>query len=1343
MYFLLHFSRGFSGRYASRFRTGINIAIVCAVNNFINAVYFPTCTTLQDLIVASMFRNFLLADRILRSLGCTPLSYPALPGTNDHHLWQAWDLAVETCLNQLVKDGVLGPSAPVTVPVPPGDDIGEGGGGEETDRAKATSAGPQTQQQAQAQRPVPAPTTAPTGSSAVTAPFFSEQLTAFEIWLEFAATSVNGDQRGVDCRILGPPQGDDFGGRLGGGLSPIYDAARIESPEQLPVVLQVLLSQAHRVRALVLLRQFLDLGPSAVNLALSVGIFPYVLKLLQSSIDEYKHVLVGIWAKILQFDPSCQVDLVKDGALPHFIRHLNWGLAPHPSGASGATEDAAEQRTMAAVILSAICLNYSLGQAECLKKDLHGSCSTLLLSTELDNSDVDDEGNPEGRAAVDKRVPSLYRLWLCLCLGNLTKDSASAQAEAYKADIHLRLFARLEDDSPDVRAGACYALGCLMGSSSTDSSDGVDESVTTAVTHGSRPVVLQIPSSVVAQVPSGLPIMGMAAPPPQSMGPSTTNGIGVGMGVGAVPGLNPTLLIDQTAPPGMVLQPLGPPGPAHFLPQQSVLQPGIGPNVGVSPAQQFQPQVPYGVANMPGALPPGIAGAGLMPVTGPVGAEGQPIYPPMHPHGVVPPLQLHSQHPPGLFHQQMQQMHVHQQRRPQRQPTVLDDHRRLDFDVANAKKLIMATEDASPTVRYEAMLSLGYAVRKYLQAFAAVAEAAALGRVVNALGVPPVVVSDLSSIGDLVESERSSLSPGCGAKRRDLPGDRESSIPLPPGLTEDAAVIFGEIWSALRLLQRGDPQPVVSATANAIVSIVHEHILIAKTSSEKGPSSVDGSKGLPLQRCVSSLMMDRRSSNRTASIPPQMNRYGSYGHDLPALRRNKSYQVVPGKGIVGSSANSRWGGTLSTAENSGIVDDSVHIANGVVGLRIQYSLPNSRFYEWKRDEFSARGSGGGGGDGGSTEPSSMPPLDMQVDEMYIPYSTLELNVDPLSADGALRSYRDRRNTDVLEQSALLAEEFAVLAPKPPRRRGRDAQYDNNDVLFDDLNDETTVAYEVEVSAKKSALHLSQSALLLNEGKKMTSMLRFHPYEPVLVACDGYDSISVWDIDNGDNSPERMCVFNNGNPKGSRMTAVTWMNELTSSLLLTGSDDGTIRIWDGILDFYGAVNCDQPQLSSAFVAAPELNAGERGSGLVVDWQQFNGRLITGGNSKKIRCWDLEAEKCGNILENSVGGCVTTLTTAWDFSMFGDGALDRGSNSTPGGYSGIGPDVIVSGHSNGSLKVFDIRAGQGPVANVNGSAESPRSQRRLRRRKLTQFSEHQSWIVSTSFTGFCGRYEVSWT
>ena len=66
--------------------------------------------------------------------------------------------------------------------------------------------------------------------------------------------------------------------------------------------LQVLLSQVHRVRALDLLGCFLDLGGWAVNLALSVGIFPYVLKLLQSTARELRPLLVFIWAKILAVD---------------------------------------------------------------------------------------------------------------------------------------------------------------------------------------------------------------------------------------------------------------------------------------------------------------------------------------------------------------------------------------------------------------------------------------------------------------------------------------------------------------------------------------------------------------------------------------------------------------------------------------------------------------------------------------------------------------------------------------------------------------------------------------------------------------------------------------------------------------------------------------------------------------------------------------------------------------------------------------------------------------------------------------------------------------------------------
>lgn len=89
-----------------------------------------------------------------------------------------------------------------------------------------------------------------------------------------------------------------------------------QAPEQLPVVLQVLLSQQHRLRALELLERFLELGPWAVREALSVGIFPYVFKLLGSPAQELKPVLISLWTKILAVDPECKLDLTKSPATP-------------------------------------------------------------------------------------------------------------------------------------------------------------------------------------------------------------------------------------------------------------------------------------------------------------------------------------------------------------------------------------------------------------------------------------------------------------------------------------------------------------------------------------------------------------------------------------------------------------------------------------------------------------------------------------------------------------------------------------------------------------------------------------------------------------------------------------------------------------------------------------------------------------------------------------------------------------------------------------------------------------------------------------------------------------------
>ena len=106
--------------------------------------------------------------------------------------------------------------------------------------------------------------------------------------------------------------------------------------------------------------------------------------------------------------------------------------------------------------LSNTCSGYQIGQSECTNEKLHLACGSLLQSLESPDSNE--------RKEAEKNVSSQFRLWLCICLGNLCKDNALVQSELFKAGIHFRLLSHLNDDEPDVRAASCYALACLLGS---------------------------------------------------------------------------------------------------------------------------------------------------------------------------------------------------------------------------------------------------------------------------------------------------------------------------------------------------------------------------------------------------------------------------------------------------------------------------------------------------------------------------------------------------------------------------------------------------------------------------------------------------------------------------------------------------------------------------------------------------------------------------------------------------------------------------------------------------------------------------------------------------------------
>ncbi|VVC26896.1 Hypothetical protein CINCED_3A010388 [Cinara cedri] len=294
----------------------------------------------QDLLVASLLRNYLLADRIMRTYDCEPVSSPTLPPMHNHPMWKAWDHILELCLYQLHR-------------------VQEHGDG-----------------------------------FFVRTTFFEEQLTAFEVWLDHTSCLPT-QQR--------------------------------STPEQLPIVLQVLLSQAHRLRALDLLGRFLDLGPWAVNLTLSVGIFPYILKLLQSFAVELRPMLAFIWAKIMAVDHTCQTDIVRENGFKYFFQLVEDIHLPE------------EQRMLGTVVLSRLMQNYRNGQQLGLKNNL-----VCICLEQLDNASAP------------------YKQWLTLCLAQLWADYDKARWVGVRDTAHEKLYTLLEDKIPEVRAAAVFALGTFV-----------------------------------------------------------------------------------------------------------------------------------------------------------------------------------------------------------------------------------------------------------------------------------------------------------------------------------------------------------------------------------------------------------------------------------------------------------------------------------------------------------------------------------------------------------------------------------------------------------------------------------------------------------------------------------------------------------------------------------------------------------------------------------------------------------------------------------------------------------------------------------------------------------------
>ncbi|XP_045074507.1 regulatory-associated protein of mTOR-like isoform X3 [Coregonus clupeaformis] len=223
-------------------------------------------------------------------------------------------------------------------------------------------------------------------------------------------------------------------------------------------------------------------------------------------------------------------------------------------------------------------------------------------------------------------------------------------------------------------------------------------------------------------------------------------------------------------------------------------------------------------------------------------------------------------------------------------------------------------------------------------------------------------------------------------------------------------------------------------------------------------------------------------------------------------------------------------------------------------------------------------------------------------------------------------------------------------------------------------------------------------IFINRNPGVPSVVKFHPFNPCIAVADK-DSICFWDWEKG----ERLDYFYNGNPRYTRITAMEYLNGHDCSLLLTATDDGALRIWknfadqrnpemvtawQGLSDMLPTTR-GQPSSSSHSLARRvsiylDRSKGQGGAGMVVDWEQETGLLMTSGDVRVIRIWDTEREMKVQDIPTGADSCVTSLSCDSQRSL------------------------IAAGLGDGSVRVYDRRMGANEC-------------------RVMTYREHSSWVV----------------
>ena len=1169
----------------------------------------------DDLMVAALLRNYLLAERIMRFYHCTPMSYPKLPPTHNHPLWDSWDLAVDQCLSQLptllAKEHAAQQAA---IPGNPPMDV----------HLSAFEYRHST--------------------------FFSEQLMAFEVWLSQGGVSRKGRKRradaskGIEADLAAA--GDDEDER------PVRDP-----PDQLPIVLQVLLSQVHRLRALILLSQFLDLGPWAVNLALSIGIFPYVLKLLQSPAADLKPVLIYIWARILAVDRSCQNDLLRDNGFVYFTAVLTpvaQGGGAGPVGGANPNSypipNVSEHRAMCAFILSVFCQDFPAGQQACLQTDAMDSCFE-----HLDDDDF------------------LLRQWSALCIGQLWDDSSVGKARGISKDVHGKLACMLSDISPEVRAAVLYALGILLGGSGSSWDP-------------------QDPSSVLPTNPISSK---HAQTRPHCLGTGHSVGleeskqrsveIGVAISMLATKGDSSPLVRKELV---IALSPLVREYQGFFVMaaylyydreerkfryrDQLTSDDIRGGDPGLDPSSYEEALLTRVLSKL--SLEEGMDEVDVANI---------PAFTTLF----VSLLDLSTDSHPEVANMAS---------------TIVDyiialllETMSLDVRMgpfASLNRLVTPTSTLAQREDY-----FHYTPRSKMNAATQQSEE----HPTIGLGQPPL------SNGSARVSPRSSTAPPSHASHpkrapslaqtvkaiATLGYSRPSSPTNTPPETDrnqghDTSAPAKDTYlpprvPAPRLNSARYISPFAAAASDS-PEVPASSPSTPATPVMAGSGSSAAHRSASAESLAQIARMQEKRNSRLSTTPVAGTSSGTKSpitERLNAVGLSTSQTSDGGANLATMSPRDRL--TRTQQQQEGPSPD-MKVADTLAAM---IAIDLHRFRERASFANSAEGQANGQTSSAGNTPLPSPATIRQHGLHH--GNILIREVLPLKSN--LFAWCSEYYTEAQMKCAEADEPGSVKYNTQTWKRER------NERIITEAQAET-----------ERATHWpwTDQVASIQAGAPVSLMLMHH-FENHLVTASEQDTISVWDW----SESRLLSRFNNGNPARTNITSMVFANEDANSRLLVGSADGDVRIY---ADYEEPSwhSRKGPTLVSSMRALPDLVRSKRPSGLILNWQQITGSLLAGGDSRVIRVWDAHRELCVCDIPTRVSSCVTSISSEKDVGHiyvcgFGDGTIGVYDRRIPPELSLVrlweehsnwitniclqrrGNRELVSASADGHVKVWDIR------------------------------------------------------